>query len=448
MMDGRGPSDAQPEAGAADEARKTPARRRIAWILSGCVVASVALLVALGAWGQAQRRAATLDVLAQQRDFVPSVRTVSVEPVTTPRVIELPASLQPFNTATIYARATGYIDKRFVDIGSRLHAGDLLAMIAAPDLDQQLAQARATLVQTQAALTQSRAALEQAHANNNLANITNDRYAKLAARGFAAQQDADNARLSFAARQADVRNAEAAVAVADANVKSQSANVSRLEQLTGFERVVAPFDGVVTARQVEVGDLVTADASTGTSMFAMARTDVLRVQVYVPQDAVFGLKDGDAAEVIVPEMPGQRFHGVVARHAGALQPGTRTLLTEVDIDNADGVLAAGIYGVVRLSVPRPHPVVIVPSNAVIFDRNGLRVALFDNGVVRLRQLDIAEDDGAQVVVRAGVNPGDRVILNPPADLTDGMRVAIAQTDEKVAAAGPEPAPAAAAAAGK
>src|SRR5689334_12309726 len=194
------------------------------------------------------------------------------------------ATLQAFSSATLYARATGYISKREVDIGTRVRAGDLLATIAAPDLDEQREQARAQLVQTQAALTQTRATLQQANANRDLANVTNQRYSQLATRGFAAQQDADNARLTLAARIADVANAEAAVNVADANVKAQSANVSRLEQLTNFERVIAPFDGVITTRQVDTGDLVTADAASGTPLFSIARTNVLRVQVYVPQE--------------------------------------------------------------------------------------------------------------------------------------------------------------------
>lgn len=230
-----------------------------------------------------------------------------------------------------------------------------------------------------------------------------------------------------------MQNAEAAVGVAEANLKAQGANVSRLEQLTGFERITAPFDGVITARQIEVGDLVTADASTGTPAFSIAQTDVLRTQVYVPQDAVFGLHDGDTAQLLVPEMPGRVFHGVVARNASALQAGTRTLLIEIDIDNKDEVLRAGLYGVVRLSIPRPEPVFVLPANAVVFDKGGLSAAVYENGVVRLRHLELAEDDGAQVVVRAGLNAGDRVIVNPPVDLAEGMRVAAADADRDMAA---------------
>ena len=410
-----------------------PQRRRTARFLGLAALGLVVILVAGGAWGHLQRRAAALAVLAQERNTVPTVRTVAARAVDTPRTIDLPANLQAFDNATLFARATGYVAKRAVDIGSRVHAGDLLALIAAPDLDQQLAQARAQLAQTEASLTQARAALQQARANQDLAAVTNQRYAKLAPLGYASQQEADNARLTLSARVADVQNAEAAVGVAEANVKAQGANVSRLEQLTGFERVTAPFDGAITARQVDVGDLVTADASTGTPLFSIARTDVLRTQVYVPQDAVFGLHDGDTAQVLVPEMPGRAFHGVVARNASALQAGTRTLLIEIDIDNKDQTLRAGLYGVVRLSIPRPQPVVVLPGNAVIFNQSGLSAAVDDNGVVRLRHIDLAEDDGAQVIVQAGLDPGDRVIVNPPVDLAEGMRVQADDADQRLAA---------------
>jgi RND family efflux transporter MFP subunit len=407
-------------------------RRRSARLLCFGACGILAFLIAIGAWGQAERRAQALAFRASEQNRVPSVRTETVTTVDAPQALDLPATLQAFSSATLYARATGYISKREVDIGTRVRAGDLLATIAAPDLDEQREQARAQLVQTQAALTQTRATLQQANANRDLANVTNQRYSQLATRGFAAQQDADNARLTLAARIADVANAEAAVNVADANVKAQSANVSRLEQLTNFERVIAPFDGVITTRQVDTGDLVTADAASGTPLFSIARTNVLRVQVYVPQEGVFGLKDGDAAQVMVPEMPGRVFRGVVARHAGALQAGTRTLLTEVDIDNADEVLTPGLYGIVRLSIARPAPVFVLPSNAVVFDRNGLSAGVYDEGVVHLRHLELAEDNGAQVVVRSGLKAGDRVVINPPIDLVDGMRVAATDADQKTA----------------
>jgi RND family efflux transporter MFP subunit len=208
--------------------------------------------------------------------------------------------------------------------------------------------------------------------------------------------------------------------------------VNRLEQLASFENVVAPFAGIITNRQVDVGSLVTADANMGTPLFSLAHTDVLRVQVYVPQNDFFGLKDGQAAEVTVPELPGRVFHGQLARNAGALQPDTRTVLAEVDVDNADGVLAAGLYAIVHLKVPRNYPVFVVPSQAVIFDKNGLSAAVYEDGVVRLRRLDLAADEGSVVEVRGGLRHGDRLILNPPIAATDGMRVTATSSAENAA----------------
>jgi RND family efflux transporter MFP subunit len=246
--------------------------------------------------------------------------------------------------------------------------------------------------------------------------------------GWSTRQQGDVDRLGLA-------SSTAAVAVAHANVEAQQAVVSRLEQLVGFERVVAPFSGVITSRQVDVGSLVTADAASATPLFSIDHNDVLRVQIYVPQEAFFGLRDGNAAEVTVPELPGRVFHGTVARNANALQQQTRTLLTEVDVDNADGTLTAGLYGVVHLKEPRPQPVVLVPSEAVIFDKDGLSAAVYENGEARLRHLDLEADDGARVEVRAGLKPGDQLILNPPIGLSDGMRVATTSKATGVAAAG-------------
>jgi RND family efflux transporter MFP subunit len=206
---------------------------------------------------------------------VPVVRLAVVKADDRPLQINLPGTIQAFDSATLFARATGYIGRRDVDIGSRVHAGDVLAVISAPELDQQLAQARAQLSQMQAALAQSQANMELARANNG-------RTSRLVQQGWAAVQQGDTDRLNFAAQTA-------AVGVARANLEAQQAQVNRLEELTGFERVVAPFDGVITSRQVDVGSLVTADASSGTPLFSIAHTDVLRVQVYVPQGAFFGL---------------------------------------------------------------------------------------------------------------------------------------------------------------
>lgn len=377
----------------------------------------VAALVGYGAWGHAQRRMAALETLQQQENMVPHVRTAAVKVTDGPRTLDLPGNIQAFDSATVYARATGYIAKRNVDIGSKVHAGDVLAIIAAPDLDQQLTQARAQLAQLQAAVT-------QASANKELAKVTNNRTVQLVAQGWQTKQQGDTDRLTYDAQSA-------ALKVAQANYEAQKAQVSRLEELTGFEKVVAPFDGVISQRQVDVGSLVTADVSSGTPLFSIVRSDVLRIQIYVPQDSVFGVKDGGSAEVRVPEMPGRVFHGTVARNAKALQPGTRTLLTEVDVDNADGTLMPGLYCTVRLSIQRPQAVITVPAQAVIFNKDGLSVAVDEDGMVRLRHLDVLADDGAEVEVRAGLNPNDQIILNPPIGATDGMHVTSTESPEEV-----------------
>jgi RND family efflux transporter MFP subunit len=286
--------------------------------------------------------------------------------------------------------------------------GDGLVVIAAPDLDQQLDQAKAQLVQLQAAV-------EQAQANADLGRVTNARTSRLVAQGWSSQQQGDQDRLSFASKTA-------AVAVAKANVVAQQAAVKRLEQLAGFEKITAPFDGVITSRFIDVGSLVTADVASGSPLLSIARTDVLRVQVYVPQADFFGIKDGDLATVTVPELPDRVFNGKVARNARALAAGTRTLLTEVDVDNKDGTLTAGLYGIVHLQVRRQNPVVLIPSQAVIFNKDGLSAAVVSGGKVELRKLELESDNGADVEVRNGLRPGDRVIVSPPTNVTDGMRV--------------------------
>jgi RND family efflux transporter MFP subunit len=369
---------------------------------------AVALLVVYGYQGHARRNMEASQTLKQMEDFVPTVRTSPVQAVTTPRALDLPGTTQAFDSATIFARATGYISKRMVDIGSKVKKGDVLAVIAAPDLDQQLAQARAQV-------TQNEANIEQARANAELAVVTNKRTSTLVTQGWQTKQQGDVDRLTAKSQQS-------ALGVAQANLGVQKAAVARLEELTGFERVVAPFNGVITSRNIDAGNLVTADASTGTPMFSIDRTEVLRVQVFVPQDSVFAIKDGDEAQVLVPELPGRIFKGKIARNAGSLQPGTRTLLIEVDVNNPDAALRAGIYCTVRFSIPRQEPVIIIPSQAVIFDSNGLSAAVYDNGTARLRHLNLLRDDGAQVEVRAGLNPGDRIILNPPVGVRDGMPV--------------------------
>ncbi|HLY55103.1 MAG TPA: efflux RND transporter periplasmic adaptor subunit, partial [Stellaceae bacterium] len=319
-------------------------------------------------------------------------------------------TMEPYTAATIFARATGYVARRDVDFGSQVKQGQVLAVIAAPDLDQQLAQAKAQVAQTEASLG-------QAQAQATLQGATNDRTKVLVSEGWQTRQQGDTDALTL---RADL----AAVKVAQANLEAQKANLSRLEQLTGFEQVTAPFDGTITNRQIDVGNLVSADSNSGTPMFAIERSDVLRVQIYVPQDAVFTLGDGTQAEVTVPEMPGRIFTGKVSRTAAALATDSRTQLTQVDVVNPDGVLRSGLYCLVNFTLPRSVPAITVPSQAVIFNKSGLTVAVVVDGKVQLRPIDLAQDDGATVEVKTGLKDGDQVVLSPPVNITDGMAVTV------------------------
>jgi RND family efflux transporter MFP subunit len=324
--------------------------------------------------------------------------------------VSWPGTTEAFEQANIFARASGYISKRNVDIGSRVKAGDLLVEITAPELDHQIAQAQATLAQMQATLLQSKA-------NRDLAQVTWDRDNPLVQKGWVTPQQGDTDRLTL-----DARNA--AVGVAEANIAAQEAQLRVLGQQKVYQSVTAPFDGVITQRNVDVGSLVQADATAGTFLFALMHSDVIRIQLYVPQDEAFGVAPGTVAVVRVPEMPGRDFPGSVTRIADALQPGTRTLLTEIDVPNPDHALSPGVYCNVELKIPRKTPSLIVPSEAVIFNREGLSVAVVEDGVAHIRPLTVVRDFGTTVEVSAGVKSGDQVILNPPVDLTEGRKVTV------------------------
>jgi RND family efflux transporter MFP subunit len=195
-------------------------------------------------------------------------------------------------------------------------------------------------------------------------------------------------------------------------------------QQKSYQQVVAPFDGGIMQRNIDVGSLITADATGGTSMFSLQRGDVMRIWVFVPQDAAFGVKPDVEAVIRVPAMPNLTFHGKVTRIADALQPGTRTLLTEVDVPNPDGALQPGVYCTVELKIPRQSPALIVPASAIIFNKNGMQVAVVDNGVAHLHKIAITTDYGTEIEVNAGLEEGDQVILQPPVNLRDGDKVQI------------------------
>jgi RND family efflux transporter MFP subunit len=381
---------------------RTGAKRRSARVfIAGAFLLAGGL--AFGTWQHSRAQAEVKATAAQRRDLVLNVRVVPVRANDAMVTAKLPGSTEAFEAANIYARISGYIAKRFVDIGDHVKAGQILAEISAQELDHQIAQARANIAQNEAALN-------QAQANREIASVTWARDSKLLDKGWVTKQQGDTERLNLQAQ-------EAAVAVAQANIRAQQAQLEVLLQHKAYQRVVAPFDGVVTQRNVDNGSLVQADTTGGAAMFTLMHSDVIRIQLYVPQDQAFGLAPGVEASIRVPELPGVAFRGTVTRVASALAPGTRTLQTEIDVPNPDGALTPGTYCEVELQIPRKTQSFIVPSEAVIFNRGGLSVA-----VVRVRKLTVVRDRGTSVEVSDGVKDADQVILNPPVDLVDGQTV--------------------------
>lgn len=387
------------------------------------LVALVAIgLLTYGGYGQWQRRADAAETQRKVKEFVPKLRTASVERVERPVELTLPGQTDAFAKAALYARATGYIAERKVDIGTRVKSGDVLLRIAAPDLDQQLAQAEAQVGQMEAQLLQAKAMVDQARANVNLANVTNNRTSTLAVQGWASKQNADNSQATVLSQGATLASAEAGVKVAEANIKAQVATVNRLKALAGFKDVVAPFDGVVTTRSVDVGDLVHADG-TGTALLTMDRDDILRVSVNVPQSVAIGVKPGLSATIKVPQMPERSFSGEVERSSVALLTSSRTLTTQVDVPNKEGALRAGLYVYVTLKIPRTEPSVTIPAEALVFNQRGTQVAVArDDGTVQWRTIQIGRDRGTVIELTKGLEGSEQVILSPPVDLRDGQKM--------------------------
>jgi RND family efflux transporter MFP subunit len=383
---------------------------------------AAAALLGWGAWGHYDRAAQASQTQQETQDFVPNVRTAIAKRLDGPVKFTLPGTVAAFDQATIYARATGYIAERRVDIGSRVHKGDRLVRISAPDLDQQLAQANAQLVQMQAALAQATATLAAASSTTNLAQVTNGRTSQLANQGWETKQNADTTRLNLASSQANLLGSQAAVKVAEANIAGQYATVQRLQELVDFEDVRAPFDGVITSRSVDLGDLVSADSG-GKVMFTLAHDDVVRIAVDVPQSGAIGVVDGLEAKVHVPELPDRVFEGKVARSSNALALGSRTMQAEADVPNPDGTLRPGLYVTVDIGIPRTAPGVVIPAEAIMFNGQGLRVAVVQpDGTVRMQDVTIYRDFGTSVELHAGLKGGETVVLSPPVELADGNHV--------------------------
>jgi RND family efflux transporter MFP subunit len=328
---------------------------------------------------------------------VPSVSVVQPKPAAPAQEIILPGSIQPLISSPVYARTDGYLKKWYFDIGAHVKAGELLATIQAPEVDEQLAQARSTLATAQA--------------NLKLAQITTERYQALLQKHAVAQQDADNAAGTYSANKAIV--------------DSDMANVRHFEALVSFEKVYAPFDGVITARNTDIGDLINAGSNSApqTDLFRISQTGTVRVYVNVPEEYSRGVKPGEtAADIVLAEFPGRKFPGKVVRTAEAINGTTRTLLTEIDLPNPGNTLLTGSYAEVHLRIPSENPTFLIPVNTLIFRSSRLQAGVVRNEKVELADLTPGHDFGSEIEVVAGLKADDRVVLNPPDSLVSGQQV--------------------------
>ncbi len=367
------------------------------------VVAALVVGYAVYTGIAARAKANTTLERATLADAVPTVAVVTPQVTGEEDEVVLPGNMQAFTDTPIWARASGYLRVWHVDIGAHVKRGQLLAEIEAPEIDQQLSQARANL--------------SVSNANLKLSKITAERYSNLFKTDSVAKQDVDNA----------VQDSEAK----NATVTAEKANVARLEQLVQYEKVYAPFNGVITVRNVDVGALVDADTNTaGKELFHLASQTTLRVFVNVPEIYSRAAVPGVTAYLTLNEFPGQKFHGTMVRNAEAIDVSSRTLLVEVDVANPKGQLLPGSYVSVHLKLPSKVEAVTVPSNALLFRAQGLQVAKLQSGHVVLTPITLGHDFGDRVEILSGVSRSDQVIVNPSDSITQGQRVRVSKADGK------------------
>jgi RND family efflux transporter MFP subunit len=373
-------------------------RSRKPWLALAIAIAVVAIVLFWGIWSRV--RAGRTVSAETAHAAVTAVSVISPKQSAPAQEIILPGNVQPFSSSPIYSRTNGYLRKWYVDIGTRVKQGQLLAVIDAPEVDQQVAQSISNL--------------DTAKANLELAEITKNRYQGLLKSKAVAQQDVDNAVGTY--------NATKSIVEAD------QANVKQLQAMQSFEKIYAPFDGVVTARNTDIGDLVNSGSGGGvkSDLFHMAQPGTLRVYVNVPEEYSQGIKDGMTADITLAEFPGRKFQGKLVRSADAIHMTTRTLLIEIDVDNPTGTLLTGSYAEVHLAVPTQASTFVIPVNTLIFRTEGLRVGIVKDGKVVLAAVTPGHDFGNTIEIVAGLKAGDQVIVNPPDSIVSGQEVQIVQ----------------------
>jgi len=380
-----------------DERRERPSNPKKGWVIAVLAFLVVAALVISGIVPRV--RARNMVRAETNQMAIPAVIVAKPKKSAPGQEVILPANIQAFRDAPIYARTNGYLRKWYVDIGGRVKAGQLLAEIDTPEVDQQLHQARADL--------------STAEANFHLSEITAQRYQGLMKSDSVSQQDADNATGDFAAKRAIVQSAQA--------------NLRRLEELQSFQRIYAPFDGILTARNTDIGQLINSGSSTGpkSELFHIAAPGKLRVYVNVPEIYSRASKPGLKADLTLAEFPGRRFEGTLVRSASAIDQSSRTLLVEIEVDNPTGELLTGAYAEVHLKLPGNVSTFTIPVNTLLFRSEGLRVAVVKDNKTDLVPVTLGRDFGSEVEVLVGLNGDENLIVNPPDSIVSGQEVRLA-----------------------
>jgi RND family efflux transporter MFP subunit len=367
-----------------------------------------------------QRNRAITDEAEHREQALPLVTVVKVGQSSRNSSLQLPGNIQAITEAPILARADGYVKRRLADIGDRVHAGDTLAVIEAPELDEQVRQAEAAVRQAQAGVHQGEANLQQGQADLELARVTAKRWENLVKDGSVSVQENDQYQAQYKLKAAAVQSLEQALKGQESAMAAAQANVARLQNMQGYRNVIAPFDGVITLRNVDSGTLVNNGS---TMLFRIAQTSALRIYLNVPQTNADSVRQGDAATLSVSNLPGRTFHGALARTANSLDPSSRTLLVEVHVPNPDGALLPGMYAQVTLNSARMNPPLRIPSDALIVSAAGTQVAVVEpDHRVHLQSVVAGRDYGDQLEVMSGLDNGETIVANPSDVLHEGAMV--------------------------
>lgn len=388
---------------------RRPRNRKV--FLSFIVAGVLVLFVVLGIAPRLHRQTELRAMVEALQSSHPKVTVASVEQAPAISSLTLPATVRAFLDTPLYARTNGYLQRYLVEIGDHVQKGQLLGEIATPEIDEELRQARATL-------KRALATLDQAGTNLALARTSMERWKSLIPEQAVSQQEMDERLTAYEAQQAVLRAAEE-------NVRANEANVKRIEELQSFQRLTAPFSGVITARNVDTGALISAGSGGAgvRELFRIAETDPLRIYVYVPQTFVPYVQPGQAAAVLIRELPGQRFDGRVIRHAGALDPASRTLLTEVQLSNPKGIIFPGMYAEVEFEISRTAPPLMIPANALVIRADGPQVAVLDDkNRIRIHKVELGRDYGPQVEIVSGLEPGEKVVTTLSDAIREGVLV--------------------------